>query len=86
MGYYGLSLNSGSLKGSVYLNFMLSGAIEFVSYTACFSIAKVGRKGPHIFGMVIAGLACLATILVDQLMKGIKYCLQRNIMRGLMYG
>ena len=72
MGYYGLSLNSGSLKGSIYLNFMLSGLVEFVSYTACFSIQKLGRKGPHTFGMVIAGLACLATILVDQFMKGKK--------------
>ena len=62
MGYYGLSLNSGSLKGSIYLNFMLSGLVEFVSYTACFSIQKLGRNGPHVFGMVTAGLACLATI------------------------
>ena len=65
------SLSSGSLGGSIYLNFMLSGAVELVSNTACFSIQKLGRKGPHVFGMVTAGLACLATILVDQFMKGI---------------
>lgn len=71
MGYYGLSLSSGSLGGSIYLYLMLSGAVELVSNTACFSIQKLGRKGPHVFGMVTAGLACLATILVDQFMKGI---------------
>lgn len=70
MGYYGLSLNSGTLAGSVYLNFLLSGAVEFLGYTACFTINKLGRKGPHVFGMLVAGLACLGTILVDVLLKG----------------
>ena len=49
---------------------MLSGAVEFVSYTASFSINKLGRKGPHVFSMLVAGLACLGTILVNIYEKG----------------
>ena len=49
---------------------MLSGAVEFFSYTACFSISQLGRKGPHVFSMLVAGLACLGTILVDIYEKG----------------
>ena len=49
---------------------MLSGAVEFFSYTACFSINKLGRKGPHVFSMLVAGLACLGTILVNIYEKG----------------
>ena len=49
---------------------MLSGAVEFFSYTACFSINQLGRKGPHVFSMLVAGLACLGTILVNIYEKG----------------
>ena len=65
MGYYGLSFSSGNLPGNIYLVFMLSGAIEFVAYTACLPINKLGRKGPHVFGMLLAGLACAGTIAID---------------------
>lgn len=65
MGYYGLSLSSGTLPGNIYLLFMLSGAVEFVAYTACLPLNKLGRKVPHVFGMLVAGLACLGTIVVD---------------------
>lgn len=70
MGYYGLSLNAGTLEGNVYLIFMMSGAIEFVAYSACLPINKIGRKLPHVFGMMIAGLASVAIILVDFYVKG----------------
>ena len=65
MGYYGLSLNAGSFKGNPYLIFMISGAVEFVSYTACLAVNRLGRKGPHVFGMMLAGAACVASVLVN---------------------
>ncbi|KAF6035048.1 Orct [Bugula neritina] len=71
MGYYGLSLNSGNIGGNIYINFMLSGAVEFLAYGVCFSINKLGRKGPHIFGMLVGGVACIATVLVDHFVKGV---------------
>jgi len=49
---------------------MLSGAVEFLAYGVCFSINKLGRKGPHIFGMLVGGVACIATVLVDHFVKG----------------
>jgi len=66
MGYYGLSLNSGSLGGSIFINFMLGGLVEFPGYTVCFLCYKLGRKSLHIFGMMVGGLACLGTVFVDQ--------------------
>lgn len=70
MGYYGLSLKSGSLKGSIYMNTMLSGAVELVAYTACLSINHLGRKGPHVFGMMVAGLACFGNVIIETFTKG----------------
>ncbi|XP_013411039.1 organic cation transporter protein isoform X2 [Lingula anatina] len=64
MVYYGLSLNSGNLGGDIFLNFFLSGLVEFPAYCFCFCIDKVGRKGPHVFGMLLGGSACLCTIFV----------------------
>ena len=41
--YYGLSLNVGSLGGSIYLNNILSALVEMVSYAfAQVSVEKVG--------------------------------------------
>jgi hypothetical protein len=79
MGYYGLSLNSGTLPGSLYLNFMLSGAIEFVADTACLPLNKLGRKGLHVFGMLVGGLACLSTIVIDLTMKSGMYYSARSM-------
>jgi len=69
MGYYGLSLNSGNIGGNIYVNFVLSGGIEFVATAVCLICNKVGRKGPHIFAMFVGGLACLATVLVSLFAK-----------------
>ena len=70
MGYYGLSLNSGTLPGSIFVTFVLGGVVEFPAYTVCFLCFKLGRKWPHVFGMAVGGLACLAMVLVDQFAKG----------------
>lgn len=66
MGYYGLSLNSGTLGGNIYVNFVLGGAVEFPAYTFCFLCNKLGRKWPHVFGMLVGGLACLGSVFIDK--------------------
>lgn len=70
MGYYGLSLNSGSLGGDIYINFMLGGLVEFPAYAMCALCNKLGRKWMHVFGMMVGGLACLGTVFVDLYVKG----------------
>ncbi|XP_063405037.1 organic cation transporter protein-like [Mytilus trossulus] len=63
MGYYGLSLNTGNLSGDFYLNFFLSGLVEFPAYTLCLVLLdRVGRKKLHVCCFVGGGLACICTI------------------------
>ena len=70
MSYYGLSLNSGSLGGDIFINFMLGGLVEFPAYTVCFLCYLVGRKPLHIVGMMIGGFSCLGTVFVDRYARG----------------
>lgn len=70
MGYYGLSLNSGSLGGNLFLNYVLGGLVEFPAYSLCFLCNKLGRKGPHVFSTIFGGLACLGVVIVDYFLKG----------------
>mmetsp|Transcript_25817 Transcript_25817/g.41347 ORF Transcript_25817/g.41347 Transcript_25817/m.41347 type:complete len:87 (-) Transcript_25817:1677-1937(-) len=65
MVYYGLSLNVGSLGGSIYLNSFLSGLVEMPSYAfAQFSVEFFGRKRTLIFLNAIAGTGCLLSAFV----------------------
>ncbi|XP_076330883.1 organic cation transporter protein-like [Tachypleus tridentatus] len=61
--YYGFSLNSTNLGGNPFLNFFISGAVEFPSYGASvFAVKYLGRRISGMSTMVIAGLACILTI------------------------
>nr|XP_022294855.1 organic cation transporter protein-like [Crassostrea virginica] len=63
MVYYGLYLNSGTLAGDFYLNFFLTGLVEFPAYTLCLVLLdRTGRKKLHCACMVLGGLACICTI------------------------
>jgi orotate phosphoribosyltransferase len=70
MAYYGLSLNSGNMPGSLYVNVTFSALAELVAYLICFLCAIIGRKSLHVAGVTIGGLACIASIAVYYLMKG----------------
>ena len=62
MVYYGLSLNSGNLAGDFYLNFLLSGLVEFPAYTLCLLLLdRIGRKKLHASCMIGGGIACILT-------------------------
>ncbi|XP_046328503.2 organic cation transporter protein-like [Haliotis rufescens] len=63
MVYYGLSLNTDNLgAGSLYVNFLISGLVEFPAYTICILLlGRVGRKALHCGSMILGGVSCLLT-------------------------
>ncbi|XP_071113404.1 organic cation transporter protein-like [Haliotis cracherodii] len=64
LGYYGLGLNVANLGGSVYINGLIAGGTEFVSYIACILLLdRIGRKSLHCAAMILGGICCTATIL-----------------------
>ncbi|XP_023932924.1 organic cation transporter protein-like [Lingula anatina] len=65
LGYAGISLNSGKLPGDLYVNYVLIQVVDLPAFTMLFTMDKLGRKIPHIHGMLLAGLSLLATVLVD---------------------
>ena len=63
MVYYGLSLNSENLAGDFYLNFFLTGLVEFPAHSLCLVLLdRTGRKKLLCACMVLGGLACICTI------------------------
>ena len=63
MVYYGLSLNTGNLGGSFYINFLISGLVEFPAYTLCLILLdRTGRKWLHAASMILGGLCCICTV------------------------
>ncbi|XP_076457670.1 organic cation transporter protein-like [Babylonia areolata] len=62
--YYGLSLNVGSIGGDIHLNFFLSALAELLGYVvALVGLDRAGRKAMHCGSMILAGLACLCTMI-----------------------
>lgn len=64
--YYGLVLNLSNLGGDVYINSIISGAVEFpaIAVSIVF-LLKMGRRWPLSLTTMGAGIACLATILTS---------------------
>ncbi|XP_054718179.1 organic cation transporter protein-like [Uloborus diversus] len=58
--YYGLSYNTNELAGNPFVNFALSGAVEFPGYLlTIFAIRSLGRRNPLAWSMIAGGIACL---------------------------
>lgn len=71
--FYGLTLNSVSLAGNSYLDFILTSLVEIPAYFACyFVVDKIGRRASQAGSFIITGLACIAFIFVPQ---GMYHCL-----------
>lgn len=70
MSYYGLSLNSGNMPGSLYVNMMLSAGAELIGQCLCLICIKAGRKWPHVASMSVGGLACMASVAVYYYFEG----------------
>ncbi|KAL3882128.1 hypothetical protein ACJMK2_028499 [Sinanodonta woodiana] len=63
MVYFGLSLNTGNLGGDFYLNFIISGLVEFPAHTLCILLLnRLGRKKLHCGSMLLGGIGCICTI------------------------
>jgi OCT family organic cation transporter-like MFS transporter 4/5 len=64
-GYYGLSLNTGNLAGSLIVNFAFGSAIELPSYAvAVWLLGTYGRRPTLALGFGIGGLSCLACLVL----------------------
>lgn len=65
MVYYGISLSTSNLPGSMYLNAFLSGAVEFPGYLIVHLLLnRWGRKKLHFLTTFISGLFCTSAILL----------------------
>ena len=74
--FYGLNLNIGNLSGSVYVNFLLSGVMELVSYILCIVLLdRVGRRPLNSVLMLLAGVTCTATIFPVLYAPQCEYCM-----------
>lgn len=67
--YYGLSINSVSLSGNMYLNYIAIAAIEIPGFwTAVLVLDRVGRRVTLFCGFMICGICCLAFAFVPKSM------------------
>lgn len=65
--YYGLSINSVNLTGSIYLNYNLIAAIEIPGFwTAVLVLDKIGRRITLFCGFMVCGICCLAFAFVSK--------------------
>lgn len=64
--YYGLSLNTSWLPGNDYVNFILSGSVEFISYALCIPMMEYfGRRPSLITFFGVGGISCIVSGLVE---------------------
>ncbi|KAJ2950643.1 hypothetical protein O0L34_g8899 [Tuta absoluta] len=64
--YYGLSINSTSLSDTIYLNYMLTGAIEFPGFfTALLLVNRLGRKPTLAGGYFLCAACNIAFAFID---------------------
>lgn len=67
MTYYGLSWNAIDLGSNIYLNFIISGLVEFPAYTfLILALDRFGRKKILSGSMMLTGLTLFASIFVPK--------------------
>ncbi|XP_066998646.2 organic cation transporter protein [Anabrus simplex] len=65
--YYGLVLNLGNIGGDIYINTVISGAVEIPAIGgSIFILLKLGRRWPLSLTILGGGLACLLTLAVPE--------------------
>lgn len=65
--YYGLSWNTNNLGGNVFINVLISGAVEFPAYTfLLLTLNRWGRRTILCGCMMAAGVALLLTLVVSE--------------------
>ncbi|XP_046398714.1 organic cation transporter protein-like isoform X2 [Ischnura elegans] len=63
--YYGLVLNLSNIGGNIYVNTVLSGAVELPAIAICILfLLRMGRRWPLCLSLLGSGVACLCTLTV----------------------
>ncbi|KAF3850218.1 hypothetical protein F7725_019937 [Dissostichus mawsoni] len=79
--YQGLIMRLGILGGNVYIDFLISGLVEFpAAFLILFTIERIGRRIPFASANIVAGAACLITAMIPDSMfwfKTVVACIGR---------
>uniref|UniRef100_H3CWI5 Solute carrier family 22 member 3 n=1 Tax=Tetraodon nigroviridis TaxID=99883 RepID=H3CWI5_TETNG len=71
--YQGLIMRLGLLGGNVYIDFLISGAVEFpAALLILLTIDRIGRRLPFATANIVAGASCFITALVPDSMFWVK--------------
>ncbi|KAI3364466.1 hypothetical protein L3Q82_011258 [Scortum barcoo] len=79
--YQGLIMRLGILEGNVYVDFLISGLVEFpAAFLILFTIERIGRRLPFASANIVAGAACFITAFIPDSMiwfKTVVACIGR---------
>ncbi|KAK5852635.1 hypothetical protein PBY51_006487 [Eleginops maclovinus] len=79
--YQGLIMRLGILGGNVYIDFLISGLVEFpAAFLILFTIERIGRRIPFATANIVAGAACFITAMIPDSMfwfKTVVACIGR---------
>uniref|UniRef100_A0A665V5B4 Solute carrier family 22 member 3 n=1 Tax=Echeneis naucrates TaxID=173247 RepID=A0A665V5B4_ECHNA len=79
--YQGLIMRLGILGGNVYIDFLISGLVEFpAAFLILFTIERIGRRLPFASANFVAGVSCFVTAFIPQNMfwfKTVVACIGR---------
>ncbi|NXQ18121.1 S22A3 protein, partial [Peucedramus taeniatus] len=65
--YQGLVMRLGIIRGNLYLDFFISGAVELPSaFLIIVTIDRIGRRLPFAMGNIVASIACLITAFLPE--------------------
>ncbi|CAK1555073.1 unnamed protein product [Leptosia nina] len=74
--YYGLSINSTSLSSTMYLNYILTVAIEIPGfYTAVLTLDRFGRKPTLCIGFFFSAVCNIAFVFIDTELSALRLCI-----------
>ncbi|XP_022621679.1 solute carrier family 22 member 2-like [Seriola dumerili] len=79
--YQGLIMRVGIAGGDVYIDFLISGLVEFpAAFLILFTIERIGRRLPFASANIVAGASCLVTAVIPDSMfwfKTVVACIGR---------
>lgn len=79
--YQGLIMRLGILGGNVYIDFLISGLVEFpAAFLILFTIERIGRRLPFAAANIVAGASCFVTAFIPDSMfwfKTVVACIGR---------
>ncbi|XP_072218775.1 solute carrier family 22 member 2-like isoform X1 [Leuresthes tenuis] len=71
--YQGLIMRVGIAGGNVYIDFLISGLVEFpAAFLILFTIERIGRRLPFASANIVAGVSCIITAFIPDSMFWLK--------------